>query len=116
MGLGAAVARWLREQGHDTAHLSERGLSRLPDAEVLALAASEKRVLVTCDLDFGEILALSGASTVSVVLFRMANLRAGRVIERLGSALGACAGELERGAIVVVEESRLRVRLLPVGS
>jgi len=66
MGLSAAVARWLREQGYDAVHLSEEGLVKMPDREVFAKAEREGRVLVTCDLDFGEILAASGAHTVSV--------------------------------------------------
>ena len=116
MGLSAAVARWLREQGYDAVHLSEEGLVKMPDREVFAKAEREGRVLVTCDLDFGEIVAASGAHTVSVIVVRLFNPHAERVIERLRTVLRALAQELERGAVVTIEEARLRVRALPIGS
>jgi predicted nuclease of predicted toxin-antitoxin system len=55
----------------------------MTDSEVFRKAATEKRVLLTFDLDFGEILALSRESTVSVVLFRLHNTRTPHVIEHL---------------------------------
>jgi len=115
MGLGTGVAQWLRDQGHDAVHLREASMSRATDQEVFAKAQRESRVVVTCDLDFGEILAMSGA-IVSVVVMRLANPATMRAIERLDVVLANCAAELDRGAIVAVEESRLRVRSLPIGS
>ncbi len=67
MGIARAVVRWLQEQGHDAVHLLDEGLQRLSDPEVFSKAAVENRVLLTFDLDFGEIVALSGGSQVSVV-------------------------------------------------
>ena len=97
-------------------HLSEEGLVKMPDREVFAKAEREGRVLLTCDLDFGEILAASGVHTVSVIVVRLFNPHAERVIERLRTVLRALALELERGAVVTIEETRLRVRALPIGS
>jgi hypothetical protein len=63
---------------------------------------------------FGEIVALSGQKNVSVVLFRLRNTRTPHVIERLKVALQETKHMLESGAIIVVEENRLRVRRLPL--
>ena len=116
MGVSVRVVEWLRSQGHDVCHLREEGLQRLPDAEVFSKAACEQRVLLTFDLDFGEIIALSGGRSVSVVLFRLRNTRTPHLIARLDAVLRACGTALETGAIVIVEDGRHRVRHLPMRS
>lgn len=116
MSLAVRVAEWLRAEGHDAVHLREEKLDRLPDDAVFAKAADEGRIILTCDLDFGEIRAFSAGKEVSVVVFRMASARASRVIARLAKVMAESAPALEDGAIVVVEEMRHRVRRLPVGS
>ncbi len=115
MGLSVAVAAWLREKGHDAVHLRELGLQRLPDVDAFGKAAKEGRIIATCDLDFGEILAATGSTMVSVVLFRIENANAPRVIAHLESLLRDSAPALQQGAIVVVEEARHRIRRLPIG-
>ncbi len=109
------VVEWLRAEGHDARHLREEGLHRLLDGEIFAKAAAERRIVLTFDLDFGEIVALSQSQPVSIILFRLHNTRAPRVIERLQHVLEKSKQALEQGAIVVVEEPRHRVRRLPLG-
>jgi predicted nuclease of predicted toxin-antitoxin system len=113
MGVSPKVVASLKEQGHDVWHLAERGLERLPDSEIFGRAAEEQRIVLTFDLDFGEILALSDGTT-SVILFRLRARRTLHVIERLRSVLAESSLQVTRGAIVVVEDRRHRVRLLPL--
>jgi predicted nuclease of predicted toxin-antitoxin system len=115
MGVSRRVCEWLRDGGHDAVHLRDEGLQRLPDGEIFVKAGREQRVILTFDLDFGEILAASGAAIVSVVVFRLRNTRTPHVIDRLSAVLSESAAALERGAIIVVEETRHRVRYLPLG-
>ncbi len=115
MGVSRRVCEWLRDVGHDAVHLRDEGLQRLPNGEIFAKAGREQRALLTFDLDFGEILAASGAAIVSVVVFRLRNTRTPHVIDRLSAVLSESSAALERGAIVVVEETRHRVRHLPLG-
>jgi predicted nuclease of predicted toxin-antitoxin system len=79
------------------------------------MAAPEDRVVLTFDLDFGEIAALSRGRRPSVIIFRLHNARASHVIDRLSIALDRALQPLERGAVVIVEESRHRIRELPIG-
>jgi predicted nuclease of predicted toxin-antitoxin system len=116
MGVSMRVVEWLRATGHDVLHLRDEGLQRLPNGEVFRKAHREGRVVLTFDLDFGEIIAGSSGNVVSVVLFRLHNTRAEWIISRLESVLGQSSHELAAGAIVVVEEARHRVRTLPLGS
>ena len=114
MGVNLRIVQWLQQNGDDAIHLRDEGLQRLPDRKIFDKAHSESRVILTFDLDFGEITALSAGRIVSLILFRLHNTRTSHVIKRLESAL-AFREALEKGAIIVVEESRCRVRRLPIG-
>lgn len=116
MGVSMRVMAWLRAAGHDALHLREQGLLRLPNGQIFAKAHQEQRVVLTFDLDFGEILAASAGQIVSVALFRLRNTRTDHVIARLQHVLSESSHELERGAIVLVEDGRHRVRKLPIGT
>ena len=115
MGVDVRIVQWLRQHAHDAKHLRDEGLQRLPNGEIFAKAVAEDRVILTFDLDFGEISALAGGRKTSVVLFRLHNTRTPHVISRLAAALAECSTALQEGAVVVVEESRSRVRFLPIG-
>ena len=114
MGVSQSVVAWLRSEGHDAIHLREEGLQRLPDPAIFHKGGMENRVIITFDLGFGEIIA-SSRQTVSVIVYRLRNARARHQVDRLRAVLGAVADDLERGAVVVIEEGRHRVRRLPVG-
>ncbi len=116
MGVSQRVVEWLRAEGHNAVHLRDEGLHTLPNGEIFQKAVQEQRVVLSFDLDFGEILAGSGGQIVSVVLFRLRNTRADFVIQRLQAVLIQSSAELSQGAIVVVEDGRHRVRKLPIGS
>jgi predicted nuclease of predicted toxin-antitoxin system len=115
MGVSERVVEWLRANGHEAVHLREERLHRLPDEDIFAKAIQEKRVILTWDLDFGEILALSKRHTVSAIVFRLSNTRSTNVIRRLARVLAESSQDLEDGAIIAVEEGRHRIRLLPLG-
>ena len=116
MGLAVRVAEWLRNQGHDASHLDEVGLQRISDDEIFARAAAERRIIITTDLDFGEIVAHAHGAAVSAIVLRLARPRTARVIDRLTKVIGETGLALQGGAIVLVEEARHRVRRLPLGS
>lgn len=116
MGVSQQVVEWLRSNGHDAVHLRDEGLQRLPNGLIFQKAGNEQRIVLTFDLDFGEILAASVGQIVSVVLFRLRNTRTNFVIQRLDAVLKQSSADLLRGAIVIVEDGRHRVRKLPIGS
>ncbi len=114
MGISRKVAEWLRRQGYESSHLGEEGLARLPNGQIFTKAIAEDRVILTCDLDFGEIVAMAERSMTSVVIFRLQNTRADHIIERLSAVLEKIGPDLQRGVIVTVEETRFRIRELPL--
>lgn len=114
MGISPKAVVHLRQQGHDATHLIEKNLHRLPDPEILAKSRSEGRILLTHDLDFGELMAASGARLPSVVIFRLGNMAATHVNRHLDLILARYAKELEQGAILSITENRVRIRALPI--
>jgi predicted nuclease of predicted toxin-antitoxin system len=116
MGVSRKTVHWLRANGHDAVHLSELGMKRARDDEVLAHALREERVVLTFDLDFGQILAASREMAPSVIIFRLSSARPDHVNVQLEDALRDTSAALGAGAIVIVEDERRRVRKLPVGS
>ena len=116
MGVSLSVTNWLRSSGHDISHIAELGLKRLPDQDIFEKAIFENRIILTWDLDFGEILAHSRGKVVSVILFRLNNTTSRFVIRRLSVVLPDAERSLLVGAIVVVEDARHRIRRLPLGS
>ena len=71
-------------------------------------------IIVTNDLDFGAILALEGLRFPSVIQTRRLELFPNSLFPILDRVIRQFIDELERGAIVVVDEKRMRVRLLPL--
>src|SRR2546425_5419699 len=88
MGVGVRVVEWLRSQGHDAVHLREEGLHRAPDEQVLAKAVAEERIILTFDLDFGDLAALMPDRPARIILLRLVNEHTLHVIERLSTAPG----------------------------
>jgi predicted nuclease of predicted toxin-antitoxin system len=115
MCLDVRVAQSLRAQGHDAIHLAEQGLQRLPNGDIFRKAADENRTVLTLDLDFSEIAALTSGSKSSVIVFRLRNPSLSCVTDRLSAVLKESAVAIEKGAVISVEDSRHRVRYLPVG-
>lgn len=109
--------RWcdfLAAGGWTATHWSEIGAPDAPDAEILRTAIDDERVVLTNDLDFGAILALTNASAPSVVQVRTQNVRPEHLAPILLPVLQQYEAMLEAGALLVVDEGRSRVRVLPL--
>ena len=115
MGVSLRVVDWLRAGGHDVAHLREQGLQTLPNGDIFDKAAREQRIVLTFDLDFGDIMAATGKKTPSVIILRLDDQRPQQVNCRLKQVLAESSESLLKGAIISVDENRHRVRSLPIG-
>jgi predicted nuclease of predicted toxin-antitoxin system len=114
VGLSPRIVEWLRTEGHDAIHLQEQHLERLADPAIFRKAIEEQRTLLTFDLDFAEIVALSQGGEASVVLFRLKNTRPAFVLSRLATVLAESGHLLRAGVIITLEDSRHRIRRLPI--
>ena len=115
--LSPLVAERLREAGHNAVHVRAYDLQAATDEVIVERAREEQRIVVSADTDFATILALRLARQPSFVLFRRGTERRPEQQAALLLAnLAAIEDDLERGAIVVIEPGRLRIRTLPVGN
>lgn len=109
--------RWvtaLQAAGVEARHWSTIGASTAPDEDVLSWAAANGFVLLTHDLDFGTVLAFTGAVTPSVIQIRSDDLRPEMLASRVAATVGQLAQTLADGALVTIEPARERVRILPL--
>jgi predicted nuclease of predicted toxin-antitoxin system len=81
---------------------------------IVEKAKQEERIILTFDLDFADLLAVGSLSLPSVVIFRLQRTKPAFVSTRLLAILEECGEALESGAIVIIDESRYRLRRLPL--
>ncbi|MGQ0618975.1 MAG: DUF5615 family PIN-like protein [Panacagrimonas sp.] len=116
MNLSPRWVPWLGDHGHVAQHWSAIGAVDAPDAKIMDHALASGAVVLTNDLDFGALLASSGNAGPSVILIRAGTLAP----ERIGAGVLRCLSDFQTdlitGAIVVLDDRRHKVRLLPIRS
>jgi len=116
MNLSVEWIPLLTAAGHVAVHWSEVGDPRAPDKALMQWALDNAYAVFTHDLDFGTMLALSGASGPSVLQVRCLNVLPEAIGPLVLALLRTYANEIEQGALVVADERRERVRILPLST
>jgi predicted nuclease of predicted toxin-antitoxin system len=114
MNLSPSWVDRLARHGIEAVHWSAIGAATAPDHEILAWAHQHGSVLVTNDLDFSAILAAGVAEGPSVVQIRTQDLLSDAAISIVAKALEAHREDIERGALLSIDEGGTRVRMLPL--
>jgi predicted nuclease of predicted toxin-antitoxin system len=114
MGVSMKIVSWLREQGHDIFHLHELGMQKAKDSVIFEKAYQEDRIILTMDLDFTDILALTASQFPSVILFRLTDQQADNIIQKIKYIIKQHSNILETGAVISVGDRSIRVRELPL--
>ena len=109
--------RWvgvLVDAGIEAAHWINCGAKNASDSEIMAYARANGYVVLTHDLDFSAILAVTHGEKPSVVQIRADDVSPGVIGIQVISALRQMATELDEGALITVDPNRARLRLLPL--
>lgn len=114
MNISPKTVAALQQAGWDIVRVSQRLPGSASDDDVIALARQEQRVLLTQDLDFSTLIALSGATQPSLVTLRLLASDPESVTQRLLDVLPRIEDVLTEGCAVTVEETVVRVRRLPI--
>jgi predicted nuclease of predicted toxin-antitoxin system len=104
----------LRQRGWDAVRSSDLLPATAPDHEILALAGDQGRVLLTQDLDFSVLLALSGRDRPSLITLRLSDSAPDQVSRRLIELELHLERSLATSCAVTVEDERIRIRKLPI--
>jgi predicted nuclease of predicted toxin-antitoxin system len=115
MNLSPAWVERLAREGWTAVHWSEIGDPRATDATVMEHARTHGQVVFTHDLDFGAILANTKAIGPSVIQVRAQNVAPQALGDLVVSTIRNHTESLETGALLTIDESTMRVRVLPIG-
>ena len=114
MPVSHLLLRVLQAYGHEGVHAYRIGKDRTSDSELLEIARRESRIVITADLDFPRLLALSLAEGPGLVLFRGGNYSDSEMCDLLERLLKTVRPEVMERSVCVVDKSRIRITQLPI--
>jgi len=108
--------RWvgfLASAGIEAKHWSSLGPGNASDFEIVTCAVENDYVVLTQDLDFSPILAATRGKKPSVVQIRSMDVSPDVIGQQVVAALRQMTAELAAGALITIDPSRTRIRILP---
>src|SRR6266545_5869781 len=112
MHIAPRTVGFLRSLDHDVLRVDDLLAPTATDEAIVTAASRDGRHILTQDLDFSAIVALSGRTAPSVISLRLSSSRVERVNSVLQEVLPVVEPDLLQGAIVTVEDGRIRIRRL----
>jgi predicted nuclease of predicted toxin-antitoxin system len=104
----ARLLSYLKQLGHDATQIHQTYPESIPDEEVLAIARQEKRILITDDRDFGELVFRLQQPHAGVIFLRLGTYAPLELkIERLSFVLTHYGMQLDQ--FLVVKKGNVRV-------
>ncbi len=114
MNVSPKTVHDLQVQGWNIIRLPQVLPINTADADILVWARQENRVIITHDLDFSQLVALSGYRYPSLITLRLSTAEPDWVTQRLLEILPDVEELLDNGGAVTIEDDKMRVRQLPI--
>lgn len=114
MNLSQDWCEALGSAGHESVHWSSIGTPDASDKKIMAYALENSLVIFTQDLDFSELLAISGRSGPSVLQLRGDNRLSDTSLALVTRALRDFEPEISQGALITLSVKGSRARVLPL--
>jgi predicted nuclease of predicted toxin-antitoxin system len=104
-----AIVALLAADGHDVCTVRAQTLNGRPDVELAAACKSERRAIVTLDLDFADITAFPPEEYAGIIVLRVRSQSKAHIVDVFESVLPLLVKEPLDGYLWIVEEHRVRV-------
>lgn len=104
----------LQKQGYEIMRSSEVLPANAPDINILEFARTENWVVLTQDLDFSMLVALSRYSQPSLITLRLSSAKPDIVTQKLLDVLPQIEEALQVGSAITIQDESIRIRKLPV--
>ena len=104
----------LQKQGYEIMRSSEFLPANAPDINILEFARTENWVVLTQDLDFSMLVALSRYSQPSLITLRLSSAKPDIVTQKLLEVLPQIEEALQEGSAITIQDESIRIRTLPV--
>ncbi|HBE33296.1 MAG TPA: hypothetical protein DD990_18755 [Cyanobacteria bacterium UBA11368] len=114
MNISPQTVTALQQQGWDIIRVLDVLPATASDVEILNFARQENRVIVTHDLDFSMLVALSGYNQPSLITLRLSSTDLNTVNQKLLEILPQIEQQLQAGSAITIEDTAVRIRQLPI--
>ena len=114
MNLSPLWVNYLTENGIEAIHWSSISSPDAPDAEIITYAKVQDLTILTNDLDFGFILAITHGKKPSVIQIRAGTLGPNRIGSIVVNAIKMLTADIDHGALITIDPRKTRVSLLPL--
>lgn len=100
----------LRDMGHDVFDVKEKGLENLSDPEIFRLAQKERRILVTMDKDFSNILLYPPGEHHGIIVVKLYGLKVDEATRLFLDAMDDIKHKYSQGNLVIIDRNKIRIR------
>lgn len=108
VGVGKKVEKWLTDNGYDVKFVRDIN-PKADDSEILHLAVTENRMVITMDKDFGELVYNSGKLHSGVLILRLDDANGDKKVKTIKKILSEYSDKLY-GKFCVFQGERLRIK------
>lgn len=112
VGVGKNIENYLKTQKYDSKNVRDID-SRMPDEDIIRLAASEDRMVITMDKDFGELVYHSEMEHCGVLLLRLEDAAGAEKLEVVNYILSNYSDKIKNN-FCVYQNHRFRIRKIKV--
>jgi len=104
----------LKNLGYSVRHVYDVGLDQTPDEDIVAFARASGETILTNDLDFSRIMALSKEEFPSIITFRLGAMNENLFREIVKLNFSELIESAQEGNLITIDEGGIRIRKLPL--
>lgn len=112
--MALSYAKTLRSLGYVAVHVAEVDLTSTEDTDIVAYAIVNGYSIITFDLDFTRIVALSQKSFPSIITFRLGEINVFEFEEYMNLYIPDLINKIIEGSLITIDSQGVRVKKLPV--